>query len=207
MFHTLSFKTRKSQKKKSTRSLVPVSVSTTPKERNEEDILAGALLGIGCTRVTERSLAAFGQLEKTPILFEHHQSVENIGVLFLLPFLYAQGLFKYKQHYLPLEKGYYDLDFIILLIAFMYLCRIKNPEQLKVYAVGELGRIMGSDRVPEAKCLRKKLGELTDQRKAEEWNVTLAQKWVNEEAPTIYYIDGHVQVYHGSKANLGKKYV
>src|SRR3990172_122750 len=207
MLHTLSFKAGQLKKKELNQSLALISAGTTPQCRNEEDILAGALLAFGCTRVGERTLAAFGILEKTPILFEHHQSVENAGVLFLLPFLYAQGLFQYKQHYLPLEKGYYDLDFIILLIAFMYLCRIKNPEQLKVYSVGELGKIMGCDRVPEAKCLRKKLGELTDQRKAEEWNVTLAQKWVNEEAPTIYYIDGHVQVYHGSKANLGKKYV
>lgn len=164
-------------------------------------------MGIGCTRVTERTLAVFHQLEKTPIVFEHCQSVENAGVLYLLPFLYAQGLFQYKQHYLPLEKGYYDLDFIILLIAFMYLCRIKNPEQLKHHSVGELGKLMGADRVPEAKCLRNKLREITNQKKAEVWNMALAEQWVNTEETAIYYIDGHVQVYHGNKANPGKKYV
>lgn len=195
------------KKKKLIHTPNPICAGSTPQDRNEEDILAGALLGIGCTRITERSLAAFHLLEKTPILFEHHQSVENAGVLFLLPFLCAQGLFEYKRHYLPLEKGYYDLDFIILLIAYMYLCRIKNPEQLKSHSVGELGKIMGSDRVPEAKCLRKKISAITQQQKAEEWNMTLAEQWVNKEETTIYYIDGHVQVYHGNKATLGKKYV
>lgn len=99
------------------------------------------------------------------------------------------------------------MDFIILLTAFMYLSRIKNPEQLKHYSVGELGKLMGTDRVPEAKCLRNKLLQITDQQKSEEWNMRLAQQWVNKEETSIYYIDGHVQVYHGYKANPGKKYV
>ena len=207
MFYTLSYKTRQLKKKELVHTPNHICAGSTPQERNKEDILAGALLGIGCTRVTERTLAVFHSLEKTPILFEHHQSVENAGVLFLLPFLYAQGLFEYKQYYLPLKKGYYDLDFIILLMAYMYLCRIKNPEQLKNHSVGDLGKIMGSDRVPEAKCLRKKLGDITQQQKAEEWNIALSQQWVKKEETTIYYIDGHVQVYHGNKARLGKKYV
>lgn len=175
--------------------------------RNEEDVLAGALLGIGCTRVTERTLAAFHVIEKTPIRFEHCQSVENAGVLFLLPFLYAQGLFEYQRHYLPLTQGYYDLDFIILLIAFMYLCRIKNPEQLKNHSVGELGKLMGCDRVPEAKCLRNKLRQITSQHKAEQWNMALAEQWVQRDETVIYYVDGHVQVYHGHKAHLGRKHI
>ena len=39
-------------------------------------------------------------------------------------------------------------------LAFMYLCRIKNPEQLKHISPGEFGRLLGLDRVPEAKNLR-----------------------------------------------------
>lgn len=171
------------------------------------DVLAGEGLGIGATRVIERIAAACHRLEHTPILFEPCQSVENGGVLFLVPFLYAQGLFDYKNHYTSIGNGYYDIDFTILLLAFMYLCRIKNPEQLKHYKPGELGKIMGSDRVHEAKCLRKKIKEINMQQKAEQWNIALAQKWVNKEETSIYYIDGHVQVYHGHNAKLGKKHV
>lgn len=171
------------------------------------DILAGEGLGIGATRVIERIAAACQKSHNTPVLFEPCQSVDNGGVLFLVPFLYAQGLFDYRNHYTEIASGYYDLDFTILLLAFMYLCRIKNPEQLKQYKPGELGKIMGLDRVPEAKCLRKKINEITGQRKAEQWSMALAQKWVKTEETTIYYIDGHIQVYHGYKANLGKKHV
>ncbi len=35
----------------------------------------------------------------------------------------------------------------------------------------------------------------------------MAKKWVYEEDNAFYYIDGHVQVYSGSKATLGKKHI
>ncbi len=36
----------------------------------------------------------------------------------------------------------------------MALCRIKTVEQLQYESPGELGRLMGLDRVPEVRCLR-----------------------------------------------------
>jgi len=78
-------------------------------------------------------------------------------VLFLLPFLQQTGLFSYRDHYQELEKGYYFIDFIIIFLAFMYLRRIKNPAQVKYYSSREFGKLMGLDRIPEAKCLRGKI--------------------------------------------------
>ncbi len=95
-------------------------------------------------------LAAKGQLEKTPIRFVPNEGVEYGGVLFLLPSLLSTGLLSYQNHYDKLS-GYYDLDTIILSLAFMYLCRIKNPEQLKHISPGEFGKLLGIDRIPEAK--------------------------------------------------------
>ena len=71
------------------------------------------------------------KLEKTPIQFVASECVDYGGVLFLLPFLMSAGLLSYQNHYQALNPGYYDLDITILSLAFMYLCRIKNPEQLK----------------------------------------------------------------------------
>lgn len=171
------------------------------------DVLAGEGMGIGVTRLVERIAAISHNLEETPVLFEPCESVENGGVLFLVPFLYEQGLFEYKNHYNAIRKGYYDINFIILLLSFMYLSRIKNAEQLKHYKPGELGKIMGVDRVPEGKCLRKKVKEILSQHQAESWMNSMAKHWVEKEQTNIYYIDGHVQVYHGYKANLGRKHV
>lgn len=104
-------------------------------------------------------------------------------------------------------KGYYNLKHIIIGLAFLYLIRIKNPEQLKHHSPGELGKLIGLDRIPEAKTLRKKIYQISRQRQAKAWSRELAKKWVAEEKNHFYYIDGHVKVYSGHKANLGKKHI
>lgn len=125
----------------------------------------------------------------------------------LMPFLIETGLLSYKKHYKDFEKAYYDVDSIILLLAFMYLCRIKNPEQLKTISPGDFGKLLGLDRIPEARCLRKKIKTICDQHQAQYWNNDLAKQWTAEDQNEFYYIDGHVQVYHGYLARLGKKHV
>jgi len=147
------------------------------------------------------------ELETTPIKFEASESVPWAGVLFLLPFLIGNGLLSYRKFYHELKQGYYYINFIILLLSFMYLCRIKNPEQLKHLSPGEFGLIMGIDRVPEVRCLRKKLKEICLQSMSGKWNMDLANLWISRDKNELYYIDGHVQVYNGDKANLGKKHV
>lgn len=165
------------------------------------------IIGIGATNVEERGLAVNHQLESTPVNFEPCESVPQAGVLFVLPFLEQTGLFSFKDHFQELKKGYYHITFIILFIAFMYLRRIKNPEQLKHHSPGEFGKLMGLDRVPEARCLRGKLKQICTQQKSWQWNMDLAKKWIHHEENEFYYIDGHVQVYNGHKAKLGKKHV
>jgi hypothetical protein len=125
----------------------------------------------------------------------------------LLPFLLETGLLSFRHHYRELDPGYYYIDTIVLLTAFMYLCRIQNPEQLKRVNPGDFGKLIGLDRIPEAKCLRKKIKEICAQNKSSEWNMDLAKSWADSEQTNFYYIDGHVQQYHGHAANLGKKYL
>ncbi|MEA2096574.1 MAG: hypothetical protein U9P73_07790 [Candidatus Cloacimonadota bacterium] len=179
---------------------------TSISKRNSEDLLAGESLGIATTRYDERMLAVKGELEKTPIEFLPSEGVEFGGVLFLLPSLLATGLLSYQNHYQQLS-GYYDLNTIILTLAFMYLCRIKNPEQLKHISPGEFGKLLGLDRIPEARNLRFKMSKIVEQKRAEKWSRELATSWVEEEQTAFYYVDGHVKVYSGYKANLGKKHI
>lgn len=178
-----------------------------PSGRNCQDILASHFLGVGATRTEERAMAANHRLETTPIQFEACQSVPDAGVLLLLPFLEQAGLFSFRDHYSELDDGYYYIEFIVLFLAFMYLRRIKNPEQLKHCSPGEFGKIMGLDRVPEARCLRKKLKKICSQKLSSKWNMALASQWSLNEENEFYYIDGHVQVYTGYKARPGKKHV
>jgi hypothetical protein len=147
------------------------------------------------------------QQESTPD-FVPANNVCNAGVLFVLPALLSQGLLKASSVLSPLRKGYYGLMSILLVLAFMFLSRIKCPEQLKQCKVGELGRIIGLDRVPEVRCLREKISEIVNQKKNDDLSQVLLHEWMNkEEDGFFFFIDGHVRVYHGSLASLPKRFV
>ena len=140
-------------------------------------------------------------------VFEKQAELCQAGILFALPALISQGLLSYKKVYEPLSKGYYGFTSIILTFAIMALCRIKNPEQLKQCKVGELGRIIGLDRLPETKNLRTKLHQIVSQHKAQDFNEHLLNRWLDKEECIYFYVDGHVRIYYGNQAQLTSKYV
>jgi len=143
------------------------------------------MIGVAATRIEDRVFAALG-LQNAEIFFDSCESVEYGGVLFLLPFLLANGLLSYKKYYSGRHSGYYDFDSVILALAFMYLCRIKSVEQLKHFSPGEMGKLLGLDRIPEARCLRGIIKELSVQEIASEWNAYLSEDWINQEDTSIY---------------------
>ena len=162
---------------------------------------------MGASRAEERLMCAMGLSNSAPIEFESCETLPFGGVLLLLPFLLECGLMSYRNHYSQRLTGYYSFDNLLIIIAFIYLCRIKSFEQIKHYSPGEFGKLVGYDRIPEVKTLRGMIREITDQKCADKWATSLSQGWIDEESPQLYYIDGHVQVYHGYLANLGKKHV
>ncbi len=179
-------------------------------ERNDEDTIEGSEgLGVATTRSEERMAASLGLLAEAPAVFKAGNSIEQAAVLLALPALQSQGLLKALEVYGPLPPGYYNLTHILLLLAYMALLRISNPEQLKTCNPGELGRIMGLDRVPEMRCLRQKIKLITAQKKAIDFEKSLFAAWVKpEQNPCLsFYIDGHVRIYFGDQANLSKTYV
>jgi hypothetical protein len=94
-------------------------------------------------------------------------------------------------------------------LAHMALCRIKAVEQLQYEPPGELGKLLGLDRVPEVRCLRRKLAALSIDDGPKKWAGLLSQDWL-EAAPELagaLYVDGHVRLYHGSQTALPKRYV
>jgi hypothetical protein len=204
--HTLSNQTRVFKKKP---TLVQTEgLGTTLNQRNEVD--QGAAFGIATTRAEERVACSLGQIGLPGIKFEESQALSCAGVLFLLPSLLVQGLLKTKEIYTWPSKVYYSLESIVLTLAFMALLRIKNPEQLKQCKPGEIGRVIGLDRVPEMRCLRSKLQFLTSQKQAMPLNNLLVDSWYKEDSlqdADFLYIDGHVRIYYGYEANLPVKYV
>ena len=164
-------------------------------------------MGIATTNETQRALARFGFVKGELPNFGTHNSVPYGGVLFLLPALLSQGLMTIKDTH-TIKEGYYKLESIILTLAFMILCRIKNPEQLKQCSPGEMGKLLGLDRMPEIKCLRNKMADLFANKTTQSLNQKLALQWNETTDEHLFlYTDGHVKIYTGSKATLTKKFV
>ncbi len=142
------------------------------------------------------------------MVFTHSLDVSNGGVLLALPALLNLGLLNHLE-YLVLPDGYYRLDSILVLLAFMALARVKNIEWLRYSPPGEWGKLLGLDRIPEAKTLRNKVRLLTEGGQAQQWSGALSRDWMAmfPETAGVLYIDGHVRVYHGSQTELPRHYV
>lgn len=175
---------------------------------------ATAEMGNACTRPEERVLASMGMLSGAPTRFEDCRDVSFGGVLCALPALAANGLFEHLETSFPKLHGYYTTLQVVTLLAYMALCRIKTVEQLQYESPGELGKLMGLDRVPEVRCLRKKLALLSQDDAPQQWAGLLSQQWLQTDSELsdsdhvgTLYVDGHVRVYHGHQTKLPKRYV
>ena len=135
--------------------------------------------------------------------------IPNGGVLLGLPGLLHMGLLKHTDRYFHLPDGYYRQDSIFLLLAFMALARLKSIEALRYCSPGEWGKLLGLDRVPEAKTLREKVQLLSQNNQACQWGGKLSREWMEmfPESTGVLYIDGHVRVYNGSQTELPRHYV
>ena len=154
-------------------------------------------------RCADRLLARLGLLEDAPPLFGSAKAVPRAGVLLALPVLVASGVFTCAQEiYGSLGPAFYGLRTSLLTLLLMALWRIKRPEGLKEYSPQDLGQVLGLDRAPEVKTLRRKLARLATAGRAAQFGQALAQHRVTLRGAALgfLYTDGHVRVYHGQHA-------
>lgn len=148
----------------------------------------------------DRLMAYLGLLDDAAPLFGSRTGVARAGVLLALPPLIQSGVFACAQTiYGSLGPAFYGLRTSLLTLLLMALWRIKRPEGLKEHSPQELGRVLGLDRAPEVKTLRRKLARLAAAGKAAQFGQALAQQRVALRGATLgfLYVDGHVRVYHG----------
>jgi len=154
-------------------------------------------------RRRDRLLACLGLLEDAPPLFGSATAIPRAGVLLSLPVLVASGVLECAQRiYGNLGPAFYGLRTSLLTLLLMALWRIKRPEGLKEHSPQDLGRVLGLDRAPEVKTLRRKLARLAAAGRAAQFGQALAQQRVNLRGAALgfLYVDGHVRVYHGQHA-------
>lgn len=123
-------------------------------------------------------------------------------MLSAVPVLVASGVFRVAHKiYGEIGPAFYDLRTTLLTLLLMALWRIQRPEALKEHDPERLGRVLGLDRAPEIKTLRRKLTRLASYHKAEQLGAELARLRVAERGQLLgfLYVDGHVRAYHGQR--------
>ncbi len=167
-------------------------------------------MGRACHDVEGRLLASTGMREEAAPRFDTKAlAVERGGVLAALPMLLREGLLETAHRVLRLPAGFYGLSTVLILLAFMTLARVRTPERLRYQAPGEWGLLLGLDRCPEVKTLRRKVAALAaSPETVEAWQRALGRSWLEDGSQDwmTLAVDGHVKVYHG-KGKVPKHFV
>jgi len=100
-------------------------------------------MGVATTRPMERVAAAMGMLDGAKISFENADDLPNGGVLCALPALLAIGLLRHVKSHFTFPAGYYPMESVFLLLAYLALGRVPSLEQLRYQAPGEWGKLLG----------------------------------------------------------------
>jgi transposase len=183
---------------------------TAPEAANDDEPVPLSLDREAEDRTLDRQLAYLGLLDDAAPLFREGSSVPAVGVLLAVPCLVESGLFQISRKlYGDIGPAFYGLRTTLLTLLLMALLRIKRPEQLKEKDPAAFGRLLGLDRAPEVKTLRRGLSRLAAQHCAEKLGAELARRRVDQRGHLMgfLYVDGHVRAYHGERPISSNAYV
>ena len=187
----------------------PCASPNGPASEDAQPLAAMSLDADPTNRIGDRLLACLGLLDDAAPVFGEAKVVPSAGVLCALPVLVASGIFASAHKiYGAIGPAFYGLRTTLLTLLLMALLRIKRPEALKEHDPQSLGRVLGLDRAPEVKTIRRKLTRLASYHKAERLGADLARMRVAQRGQLMgfLYVDGHVRAYHG-KQNIPKTHV
>ena len=151
----------------------------------------------------ERALARWGLLgEGAEPVFTPGARYPLAGLLLALPALEGAGLLgAATEVYGRLKGGFYGLAATLLTLVFLALAGEPRAEGATRVPPGALGRVLGLDRAPEVKTIRRKLGELAAAGKAADLIMALARRHAAARPDTLgfLHVDGHARVYYGTR--------
>ena len=151
----------------------------------------------------ERALAQWGLLGEGAVpVFTPGARYPLAGLLLALPALEGAGLLEAARAvYGRLKDGFYGLTATLLTLVFLALAGEPRAEGATRVPPAALGRVLGLDRAPEVKTIRRKLAELAAAGKAAELVMALARRHAaaRPDALGFLYADGHARVYYGTR--------
>ena len=151
-------------------------------------------------RSVDRAFARLGLLEDAPPVFAPGQNLPWVGAFLALALLDKDPLLKVAGRVFgSLGAAFYGLRTVMVSLVMLALLRIKKPEHLRQHQAEGLGRVLGLDRVPEVKTMRRKLHALSQPLQGAAFMEKLAsERAAGYQQPLrVAYVDGHVEVYTG----------
>ena len=151
----------------------------------------------------ERLLARFGLLgEGAAPVFTAGARYPLAGLLLALPALAGTGLLECaRAAYGRVRNGFYGLEVMLVVLVFLALLREPRAEGATRVSPAALGRVLGLDRAPEVKTIRRKLAELAAAGKAADLIMALARHHAAARPAAVgfLYADGHARAYFGTR--------
>jgi transposase len=153
--------------------------------------------------------AATAQLSETvapalepSVMLPEQARARYLGAALYYPALEALGLLKAASACFRLPGAdLFGVRATILTLFFLALLSKTTVEAAKQLRRWELGPLIGTDRAPVVKTLRRKLAALIALGQASRFGQLLVQRWVEQGvvATAYLYIDGHMKAYTGKR--------
>ena len=125
-----------------------------------------------------------------------------LGAALYYPALQALGLLEAAASCFRLPgAAQFGVRAVMLTLFFLSLFSKTTLEAAKHLRRWEFGPLVGADRAPVVKTLRRKLGALIQQGQATRFGELLVRRWVERGlvATAYLYVDGHVKAYTGKR--------
>lgn len=166
-------------------------------------------LALPADRSAERQAARAGAITEAPPVICEGASLPLAGALLILPALAATGLVDAAASlYTTGRAAFYGLRSLVLSVVFACLVGEPRAEGLTRIDPTDAGRLLGLDRAPEVKTMRRRMEALAALGRADRLIDALARRHLDTHASAagIFYVDGHVRAYHGG-AEVPKAHV
>ncbi len=161
------------------------------------------------SRQVERQAARRGELAEAEPRITAGAGLPLVGAMVILPALAVTGLLEcFEEVYGKAKAAFYGLRSLVLTVVFAAVVGEPRAEGLTRIDPVAVGRLLGLDRAPEPKTLRRRVAALAQRGLADKLLAALAARHAaaHADALGVLYVDGHVRAYHG-RAKLPKAHV
>ncbi|MBC8446138.1 MAG: helix-turn-helix domain-containing protein [Chloroflexi bacterium] len=141
-------------------------------------------------------------VEPPVVLPEEPRRGRYLGAGLYYPALQALGLLEAAASCFRLPgAAKFGVRAVMLTLFFLSISSKTTLEAAKHLRRWDFGPLVGTERAPVVKTLRRKLGDLIKQGQAARFGTLLARRWVEQGviATAYLYVDGHVKAYTGKR--------